>query len=109
MENKYWKLLLNLHTRHIIRELPENNQLNEQLQQLRNLDFKNFFLMANSSRIEKVLNNTNCNYFKNNFLWILVTLDFDTGKLFFDMPKCNQTASVCKAGKRHEANVSFSL
>lgn len=109
MENKYWKLLLNLHTRHIIRKLPENNQLNEQLQELRKLDFKNFFIMANSSRIEKFLNNTNCSFFKNDFLWILVTSDFDTGKLFLEMPMCDEFENMCKKGKMLRANVSFSL
>lgn len=109
MENKYWKLLLNLHTRHIIRKIPENNQLNEQLQQLHNLDFKNFFILASSSRIAKVLNEINCRYYKNNFLWIPLTTDFDVTKLLLGLPRCEPMEHICQNNSKTKFNVSFLL
>lgn len=108
MENKYWKLLLNLHTRHVIRKLPEDNDINDNLQQLRKLDFNSFFIMANSSKIEQVLNKTDCIYFKRNFLWVLVTLSpKDNNTIFLEMPKCNQTEDICRNNEKVNVNVCF--
>lgn len=99
MGNKYWKLFLNKQIRHVIRQLPADNQINKQLHQLRKLDFQNFFVLAKRDRITKVLKNVDNEYFKSYFLWIVVTLEYDGNDNFIQRSNYSYIVPKCRNGR----------
>lgn len=55
LDHKYKALLQNIPTRHVITEIGPKAELPKQIENLRNLDINNFFLLGNMESIKDVL------------------------------------------------------
>lgn len=83
MDHKYKSLLQNVATRHVIAPIKEPSQVAEQLNQLRNLNIVNFFILGSLANIKIVLDAASSKgYFNRKYAWHAITED--TGDI-----KCN--------------------
>lgn len=55
LDHKYKALLQNIPTRHVITEIAKKADLPKQIENLRNLDISNYFILGNLESIKLVL------------------------------------------------------
>lgn len=76
MDHKFKSLLQNVATRHVIRPIPDEALIRDQLQNLRKLDIVNFFILGSLTSIKRVLDAADSiNFFNRKFAWHSITQD----------------------------------
>lgn len=73
MDHKYKALLQNIPTRHVITAIAAEADRPKQIENLRNLDINNFFVLGTFASIKGVLDAAKSEFFERNFAWHVIT------------------------------------
>ncbi|XP_034948541.1 ionotropic receptor 25a-like [Chelonus insularis] len=104
MDHKYKDLLLNIPTRHVIVKAKnnKNNEIKDQMQQLRRLDIVNFFVLGEKETICNYLEIAGeLNYVGRKYGWYAITLDHEF------VPQCNCSNVTVLFFKPNLTNISL--